>query len=113
MSETRRLRILLAHPGASWATADVFWGLFHGLKYHDVDVIPYRLDQRYAASRVALNSLWRTKKQTEPNLLRPNAADLSYDASIGALEMALRHQVDVVLVVSGSEFMTLTFTDGA
>lgn len=96
----RKLRVLLAHPGSVWATADVFWGLLHGLKYHDVDVVPFRLDQRFAASQSSLYWLWRTKKKTEPNLERPNAADLSYHASIGALEMALRHHVDCVLVVS-------------
>lgn len=97
---TRKLRLLCCHPGASWATADVYWGLMHGLKYHDVDVVAYRLDQRYAASTSALNWLWRTKKKTEPNLERPNAADVSYHASVGALEMALRHRVDAVVVVS-------------
>lgn len=100
MSAERRLRLLCVHPGASWATADVFWGLYHGLKYHDVDVVPYRLDQRFDASQAALFYLWRTKKKTEPNLPPPNPADLSYHASVGALEMALRHHVDVVLVVS-------------
>jgi len=96
-----RLRVLLAHPGASWATADVFWGLFHGLKYHDVDVIPYRLDHRFEDARAALHYRWRRIKKTEPNAQPPNPADLSYHASIGALEMALRRHVDVVLVVSG------------
>lgn len=100
----RPLRLMLAHPGASWATADVFWGLFHGLKYHDVDVIPYRLDQRYPASRSSLYWLWRTKKKADPTLEPPNAADISYHACIGALEMALRHHVDVVLVVSAMLF---------
>jgi spore maturation protein CgeB len=71
------------------------------LKFHDVEVVPFRLDQRFTASKATLYWLWRTKKRTEPNLERPNAADLSYHASIGALEMALRHHVDVVLVVSG------------
>ncbi len=96
----RKLRVLCIHPGASWATADVFQGLAHGLKYHEVDVITYRLDQRYAASKSALYWLWRTKKKSDPTLTPPNGADLSYHASIGALEMALRHHVDVVLVVS-------------
>jgi spore maturation protein CgeB len=96
----RKLRLLLVSPGASWATADVFRGLYNGLKYHDVDVTPYRLDTRFAASKAALHWLWRTKKKTQPDLPKPNAADLSYHASIGALEMALRNHVDVVLVVS-------------
>lgn len=96
----RRLKMLVCHPGAPWATSDVFWGLYHGLKYHDVDVVPYRLDQRFTAAKSSLYWLWRTKKKTQPDLERPNAADLSYQASIGVVEMALRHHVDVVLVVS-------------
>jgi len=101
----RKLRILLAHPGASWATADVFLGLQSGLKYHDeADVYSFRLDQRFAASQSALYWLWRTKKKTEPNLSPPNPADLSYHASLGALEMALRNHVDVVIVVSAMLF---------
>jgi spore maturation protein CgeB len=74
------------------------------LKYHDVHVVSYRLDERFEASRMALFSLWRKKKRTNPNLAPPNPADLSYHASVGALEMALRHQVDVVLIVSGMLF---------
>lgn len=97
---TRKMKLLVCHPGASWATAEVFWGLYHGLKYHDVDVVPFRLDQRFAASKAALYWLWRTKKKADPSIAHPNAADLSYHASIGALEMALRHHVDVVVVVS-------------
>lgn len=97
---TRKLRVALAHPGSSWATADVFWGLFHGLKYHDVEVFPYRFDQRFAAARASLYWEWRIKKKTQPDLARPNAADLSYGAGIGILEMALRQHVDVVIVVS-------------
>jgi spore maturation protein CgeB len=96
----RRLRVLLVHPGASWATADVFWGLFHGLKYHDVDVFPYRFDQRFASAKSALFWEWRTKKKSQPDLPPPNSADLSYGAGIGTLEMALRQRVDVVIVVS-------------
>src|SRR5678816_4922199 len=40
------------------------------------------------------------KKKTEPTLTRPNQADVLYHAGIGALEMALRLKVDVVLIVS-------------
>lgn len=104
IAATRRLRTLVCHPGASWATAEIFWGLMHGLKYHDVDVVPYRLDDRFEASRAALFYLWRKKKRADPNIAPPNPADLSYHASVGALEMALRHQVDVVLLVSGMLF---------
>ena len=94
------MRILLAHPGASWSTADVFDGLNYGLKAHGAHVEHYRLDTRIEASAKALHALWRMKKKAQPDLTKPNQADIIYHASVGILEMALRQQVDVVLVVS-------------
>jgi spore maturation protein CgeB len=96
----RALRVLLVHPGASWSTADVYDGLHYGLQYHGVYVEPYRLDTRIEASGRALHALWRVKKRTKPDLVKPNSADVFYHAGIGVLEMALRQQVDVVLIVS-------------
>jgi len=98
---TRPLRILLVHPGASWSTADVYEGLLYGLRQHDAWVEPYRLDTRIEASGGALHWLWRTKKKTQPDLPKPHIADILYHAGVGVLEMALRLQVDVVLIVSG------------
>src|SRR5688572_3120418 len=94
------MRIVLAHPGASWSTADVYDGLLYGLRQHGADVVPYRLDTRIEASHKALHWLWRTKKKEQPDLAKPNQIDTIYHAGIGVLEMALRHQADVVLVVS-------------
>lgn len=94
------MRILVVHPGASWSTADVYDGLTYGLRFHGAVVEQYRLDTRIEASVKSLHHLWRTKKKTEPGLTKPNKADVMYHAGIGALEMALRLQVDVVLVVS-------------
>lgn len=96
----RPLRLILCHPGASWSTADVYDGLLYGLKHHGADVVPYRLDTRIEASQKALHYLWRSKKREQPDLPKPNSADLLYHAGVGVLEMALRHQADVVLVVS-------------
>lgn len=98
----RPLRVLLVHPGADWSTADVYDGLAYGLEHHGVTVIPYRLDRRIEASHFALRALWRQKRKTDPTLARPNTADVIYHAGVGVLEMALRHQVDVVLVVSAT-----------
>lgn len=100
----RKLRILVCHPGASWATAEVFWGLMHGLKYHDVEAFAYRLDQRIPAAKSSLFWEWRVKKKSQPDLPPPNGADISYASGIGALEMALRKEVDVVLIVSAMLF---------
>ena len=94
------MRVLLVHPGASWSTADVYDGLLLGLRHHGANVIPYRLDTRIEASHKALHALWRMKKKADPELVKPTQNDTIYHAGVGALEMALRHQADVVLVVS-------------
>jgi len=94
------VKVLLLHPGASWSTADVEAGLRYGLKYHGVQVIPYRLDQRIGYAQRWLHTMWRHKKKIDPTLEKPKTHDVMYHAGVGALEMALRHQVDVVLVVS-------------
>lgn len=96
----RALRVLLLHPGASWSTADVESGLRDGLQHHGVEVIPYRLDQRIEFAHKWLHIMWRQKKKETPELAKPNTADVMYHAGVGAIEMALRKQVDVVLVVS-------------
>ena len=100
MPQEAALRLILCHPGASWSTADVFDGLNYGLKQLGADVVPYRLDTRIEASHKALHALWRTKKKEQPDLAKPNHVDIIYHAGVGVLEMALRHQADVVLVVS-------------
>ncbi len=96
----RPLKLLCIHPGASWSTADVFDGLTYGLKHHGVEVIPYRLDTRIDLSHRVLHAHWRQKKKADPVLPKPNRADVAYHAGVDAMAMALREQVDVVLVVS-------------
>lgn len=95
------MKVLLVHPGASWSTADVEAGLREGLQHHGVEIIRYRLDVRFERSMSWLHGAWRKAKHTNPSIPKPSTADAVYQAGIGALEMALRHQVDVVLVVSG------------
>ena len=94
------MRILLIEPGASWATADVAAGLRIGLETHGVQLVRYQLDQRIDRSQKWLHYNWRRTKKTNPAIEKPNVADVFYQAGIGALEMALRHQVDAVLAVS-------------
>ena len=96
----RPLRLLCLQPGASWSTADVHAALLHGLKTHGVEIIDYALDQRLNRSNRWLYYNWRRAKKTNPGIVRPSSADVFYQAGVGALEMALRHQVDAVLVVS-------------
>lgn len=93
-------RLLLIHPGASWSTADVEAGLRYGLEVHGCRILRYRLDTRIVRAARWLNANWRLAKKTNPTIARPTDADMVYQAGVGALEMALRHQVDAVIVVS-------------
>lgn len=94
------MKLLLIHPGATWAIADVEAGLRHGLTVHGVDIVRYRLDTRLMRSRKWLHANWRLARKTNPTIQKPTDADMVYHAGEGALAMALRHQVDAVLVVS-------------
>lgn len=94
------MKVMILHPGASWSTADVYDGLSYGLQHHGVQVVPYRLDQRIGYAQRWLHTMWRQKKKLDPTLEKPKTHDVMYHAGVGALEMALRHRVDVVLVVS-------------
>lgn len=104
MTETRPLRVLLVHPGASWSTADVYEGFRYGLQRQGVDVHSYRLDGRLKRSKDWLFTNWRKAKKDNPDIVKPNEADVIYQASIGALERALRLQVDCVIIVACRHF---------
>ncbi len=101
---TRPLRALAIHPGASWSTHDVFEGLRYGLEYHGVDVYEYRLDARIEIANRTLNAQARLARKRNPDMPKPTQADVFYHASAGALERALRLEVDVVLIVSAMYF---------
>ncbi len=94
------VKLLCIHPGASTSTSDVADGLCYGLEYHGVELVRYRLDQRIDRSYRWLNYNWRRTRVKRVDIERPTTADVFYQAGIGALEMALRHQVDCVVVVS-------------
>lgn len=72
----------------------------YGLESHGVQVVRYRLDERIDRSHRWLHAAWRRAKKANPAIERPTSADVFYQAGIDALGMALRHQVDAVLVVS-------------
>lgn len=94
------MKLLLISPGASWSTADVEAGLRFGLESHGVQIVRYRLDERIDRSKRWLYTAWRRARRKQPALEKPTVADVFYQAGVGAIEMALRHQVDAVLVVS-------------
>jgi len=94
------VKVLLIEPGASWSTADVSAGLRYGLEQHGVEIVSYNLDVRIDRSSRWLYYNWRRARKTNPGIEKPNTADVFYQAGVGAIERALRHQVDCVLVVS-------------
>jgi spore maturation protein CgeB len=73
-------------------------GLRHGLESHGVDVVPYRLDARLARAKSWLFRSWRARK--DATVARPTTGEALLQAGVGALEQALRHQVDAVVIVS-------------
>ncbi len=98
------MRLLLCHPGASWSTHDVFEGLRHGLEQYGVDVYEYRLDVRIELASRVLNAQARMARKRNPDMPKPTKTDVFYQAASGALERALRLQVDAVVVVSAMYF---------
>jgi spore maturation protein CgeB len=91
------VKLLVVHPGASWSVADLYSGLVPAFERAGAEVVQYALDGRITAAGGYLRYLW----QRHQELPRPNQADVSYQASVGAIERALRHNVDWVFVVSG------------
>jgi spore maturation protein CgeB len=96
------MRILLVAPGASWSVADVWRGFHSALKAAGHDVIDYALDGRIQIASGYLDHAWRRARATQPDLPRPTGADALYQASIGLIERALRHQPDWTLLISGT-----------
>ncbi len=101
---TRPMKLLVIHPGASWSTADVHDGLVYGLRANGVEVIEYRLDARIGHAHNRTQALYRQARKVHADLPRPTKTDILYKAGEEAIPMALRHQVDAVVVVSAMFF---------
>jgi spore maturation protein CgeB len=82
----RAWRLLVVHPGAPWATADVFDGLCVGLQEAGVEVVPYRLDHRIAAEQQRGGS----------------TADVLRRAGSPVCDLTRRSEADAVVIVSGT-----------
>lgn len=94
------MRLLIAHPGASTSTSDVYDGLYGAFTRAGHEVIEYRLDHRIDMAH-AWMELARRRAKRNGRTLPITAADVVYYASNGIIERALRFQVEWVLVVSG------------
>jgi spore maturation protein CgeB len=93
------MRLLLAHPGASYSTSDVYLGMSAALRELGHELIEYRLDRRIEAAGAWFKYHQRRAKRRGGDL--PYAsADVVYKASVEIIERALRFQPDWVLVFS-------------
>lgn len=101
---SRPLRLLIVHPGASWSTSDVNDGLIHGLQQLGVELIEYRLDLRIGHEHARAANLYRKARRMQSDLPRPTKEDIFYKAGEQAIPMAIRNQVDAVVVVSAMYF---------
>ena len=92
-------RILLVHPGATWATADVWHGLHDGLLHANVEVVNYAMDGRIANAASWLD--WCYQHNTRPERVEPpNYADKLYLASAGIVEKSLMFGCDWIIAVA-------------
>ena len=97
------MRLMVVHPGASWATHDVHVGVVEGLKANGVEVVEWRLDGRMAMAHNWLHYLWRQQKKVRAKdevWAKPNQADAIHHATIGLVERALEARITDVLIIT-------------
>jgi hypothetical protein len=96
------VKLLVVHPGASWATHDVHMGVVEGLRTLGVQLSEFRLDGRIERTNGFLHYLWRKQKREQPELKwpKPTPTDVLYQASQGLVERALERGCTDILVVS-------------
>lgn len=92
------MRLLVCHPGASYAVFDLYAGIVPELRAMGVEVYEYDLESRLELSERFLRAEWRRRGKPE---LKYSKADIVYTASKDVVERALRWDVDGVLVFSG------------
>ena len=97
------MRLLLVGAGASYSTKDVEDGFLRALRdMPGLELKYYALEPRIDLARAWLHKLWRARGKAPDE--RPSWPDAIYRASIEAFEMALRFEVDWVVVISGMYF---------
>jgi len=94
------MRILVVHPGASFSTADVFYGYAQAMREQGIDVRTYQLDAHIDRADQFYKYMYRSAKKQDPEVPKPTAADVLYLAGQSILERALRYNADFVLIMS-------------
>lgn len=95
------MKILVCHPGASWATHDVYTAVVEGLRAQGAQVVEWRLDGRIERWHSFLHYLWRKQRREKQgqHWPKPSAADTLHMATTGLIERALeKHCTDLVVV---------------
>jgi len=92
------VKLLLVGAGTPTSTRDVENGYAAAFRELGVDVKLYALEARLTVAHHWLHTQWRARGKRPED--RPSWADVLYRASVEALEMALRFEVDWVFVVS-------------
>lgn len=96
------MRLLVVGAGAAYSTLDVETGYCEAFEAAGADVRFYALGARLDAAMGWLYQVWR--RRGKPADSRPGWPDAIYRGSVEALEMALRFDVDWVVIVSGMFF---------
>lgn len=92
------MKLLTVHPGASYATADLYNGIVPQLASLGVETFEYDLESRFADSRLWLDIVWRRMGKPTPKY---TSRDIIYGASKDVVERVLRWEVDGVLIFTG------------
>jgi len=92
------MKIMLVHPGATWSTHDVWWGVKEALERAGVELVHIALDGRLEFAARFLDFMYRRHQGRLPV---PTMNDKVYMASAGMVERALRFMPDWVLIIAG------------
>jgi len=92
------MKIMLVHPGATWSTHDVWWGVKEALERAGVELMHIALDGRLEFAARFLDFLYRRHQGRMPP---PTMNDKVYMASAGMVERALRFMPGWVLIIAG------------
>lgn len=96
------MKILMCHPGATVATADVYTGYRDALRRAGVEIIEYLLDDRLEVAKRHLTSMFAHADRHLPKAARrrPTESHIQWQACNDMIPRALWHKVDFVLHVS-------------
>ncbi len=96
------MRILLCHPGASWATHDVFMGILDGLQTMRpiVQTSVFPLDLKLAVAERFLKAQWKFERRQGKDVRPPSPLDVQLQACDSIITRALVSRVDWVVIVT-------------